>query len=195
MLNWISLLPTPPPLSFPPPRHVASYSPAACLLRLCSPSMKHRAVAEAAAGARCQSLPNHPHCALQEDLLTPSASCPTQRHTTIPGGTQALAPSQDTWTPSGPPVVEETSVRHLTDVLSIQSPHQATQNLKTASMRHSDLLFPVLCSSSLGYWTVLCLFQDESSQTDFSGLVSLWLTLSWSFMAMGVALSFSIRAT
>lgn len=45
MLYRISLLPTPPPLSFPPPLHVASYSPAACLLRLCSHSVKRCVVA------------------------------------------------------------------------------------------------------------------------------------------------------
>lgn len=193
MLNWISLLPTPPPLSFPPPRHVASYSPAACLLRLCIPSMKHRTVAVAAAGARCQSLPNHPPLCPPGRSAHPLLSCPT--HHTATWGSQAPAPSQDTWAPAGAAALEDKVSGSWKMFCPLKAPTKGVVAATPAMLQAIQNLKPVLCSSSLGYWTALCLFQDESSQPDFSGLVSLWLALSWSFTAVGVAPSISIRAT
>lgn len=172
MLNWISLLPTPPPLSFPPPRHVASYSPAACLLRLCIHSVKHRTVAVAAAGARCQSLPNQPPpCCPGRPAHPPRPPVPPAI-TQLIGGSQAPAPQPESL---GAFCVAGGYSPHKDPIIAVVAAMAAICWAIWKGISNSlqkNLLFLILCHTLLGCLIVLCPFSGWNLTTHSSGWVN-----------------------
>lgn len=171
MLNWISLLPTPPPLSFPPPRHVASYSPAACLLRLCIPSMKHHTVAVAAAGARCQSLPNQPPLCPPGRPAQPLSLLPHPASLGYLGGVRHQHPAR-----TFGHLLDPLHLRaQVSEVLSTQSPRQSHTCNTSGNPESQNSLREALRS------TLPCPLQQVTGILSCSVPFSGWKLTDWLF--------------
>lgn len=149
----------------------SSSSPCGILLSCCLPATPLHPLHEAPHGSSSSSRSTLPVPASSSPtvpsrkICSPPPLLPT--HRTATWSTQAPAPSQDTWALAGT-LHWRTQVSGSWQMFCpLKAPSKGVVPATPAMLQAIQNLKPVLCGSSLGYWTVLCLFQDESSQPDF----------------------------